>query len=56
MTESDETARSNVVCDVGTSERLATTGRAVAQRVGHMLKGEHETEPAATRGSGLYGQ
>jgi len=30
--------------DLTTGERLATTGRAVAQGVGHKLRGEHETE------------
>jgi hypothetical protein len=30
--------------DLTTSERLATTGRAVAQGVGHKFKGEHETD------------
>lgn len=33
--------------DLDTPERLATTGRAVAEGVGHALKGEHETEHAA---------
>ncbi|MCA1823021.1 MAG: hypothetical protein ABR520_04035 [Mycobacteriales bacterium] len=31
--------------DLMTGERLATTGRAVAQGVAHQLRGEHETEP-----------
>src|SRR5438067_3993024 len=30
--------------DLGTSERLATTGRAVAQGIAHELRGEHETQ------------
>jgi hypothetical protein len=33
--------------DLDTGERLATTGRAVVEGVGHALKGEHETERAA---------
>ena len=33
--------------DLDTSERLATTGRAVAEGIGHAIKGEHETERAA---------
>jgi hypothetical protein len=36
--------------DLDTSERLATTGRAVLEGVVHAIKGEHETERAA-RGS-----
>src|SRR5918912_1524869 len=30
--------------ELSTGERLATTGRAVAQGVRHMVKGEHETQ------------
>jgi hypothetical protein len=33
--------------DLNTAERLATTGRAVAQGIGHKLKGEHETDDGA---------
>ena len=33
--------------DLSTTERLATTGRAVAQGIGHILKSEHETEDGA---------
>ena len=35
--------------DLKTSERLATTGRAVVEGVGHAVKGEHETERAAAQ-------
>src|ERR1043165_1503095 len=35
--------------DLTTSERLATTGRAVAQGIGHKLEGEHETEDGGRR-------
>ncbi len=35
--------------DLDTPERLATTGRAVVEGVGHALKGEHETERAAAQ-------
>jgi hypothetical protein len=33
--------------DLGTSERLATTGRAVAQGIAYEMQGEHETETGA---------
>ena len=33
--------------DLGTGERLATTGRAVAQGIAHELRGEHETQKGA---------
>src|SRR5207248_1107547 len=33
--------------DLTTGERLATTGRAVAQGIGHKLRGHHETEEGA---------
>ena len=33
--------------DLSTPERLATTGRAVAQAVVHEARGEHETQPGA---------
>jgi hypothetical protein len=46
-----ETERSNVdTRDLSTTERLATTGRAVAEGVGLALKGKHETERAAGQG------
>ena len=35
--------------DLDTPERLAATGRAVVEGVGHALKGEHETERAAAQ-------
>jgi hypothetical protein len=33
--------------DLGTGERLATTGRAVAQGIAHEVRGEHETQKGA---------
>lgn len=48
MTDDAEHGRSSNVDtrDLDTPERLATTGRAVAEGVGHAIKGEHETERA----------
>src|SRR4051812_42229424 len=47
MTTSEQRGARNVdTRDLNTPERLATTGRAVAEGVGHALKGEHETERA----------
>jgi hypothetical protein len=48
MTDKREQQPANVdTRDLDTPERLATTGRAVAEGVAHALRGEHETELAA---------
>jgi hypothetical protein len=39
--------------DLGTGERLATTGRAVAQGIAHEVRGEHETQKGARHAVGM---